>query len=261
MQILRDLFRYVPRSEPFAVTAEAQQQTLNAAVVSAFSKHQPKGDTARKTSTMDIPTLNEQKTKPVKEDATVILAKARQHMLDRAATYDKPEGERSMLQTVKVFNAYTGRDLSESDGWLFMDVLKTVRDLTGEKPHRDSLEDKVAYGSLYAESRLSGVAQVAPVAKKQCEHTLVLNLGNDTWLTYNSEKPLSVLGDLHIKDGMYQTMLEVTAAVAERYGPNTYKTVLKYAAGCEMAKDIPIERIQTTYDAMKLVLSLPRGAA
>ena len=156
MQILRDLFRYVPRSEPFAVTAEAQQQTLNAAVVSAFSKPQPKGDTARKTSTMDIPTLNEQKTKPVKEDATSILAKARQHMLDRAAAYDKPEGERSMRRTVEAFNAITGRDLEESEGWLLLQVLKDVRDRQRREPHVDSLEDGIAYAALKAEARLAG---------------------------------------------------------------------------------------------------------
>ena len=35
-------------------------------------------------------------------------------MLARA-TYDKPDGERSMGKTVAAFNAVTGRDLSEAE--------------------------------------------------------------------------------------------------------------------------------------------------
>ena len=54
------------------------------------------------------------------------LEKAAQHMRDRAATYDKLEGERSMAQTVAAFNAITGQDLTTAEGWEFMDVLKQV---------------------------------------------------------------------------------------------------------------------------------------
>lgn len=88
--------------------------------------------------------------------AADLLAAAEKHMRDRAATYDKPEGERSMARTVQAFNAITGRDLAESDGWLLMQILKDVRDRQLVTPHIDSLEDCVAYAALKAEARMAG---------------------------------------------------------------------------------------------------------
>lgn len=86
-----------------------------------------------------------------------LLDAAAGHMRDRAKTYDKPEGERSMGATVQAFNAITGRDLRESEGWLLMSLLKMVRSETRDTPHRDSVEDLVAYTGLYGEARLGGV--------------------------------------------------------------------------------------------------------
>lgn len=139
---------------------------------------------------------------PPSPDAPSILDAAAKHMRDRAATYDKPEGERSMAATVDAFNIITGRSgdepllrlqslfsalrinlqsncpldrdvliermqtaehflgllsapaLSESEGWLLMQVLKDVRDRQRAAPHRDSLEDCTAYSALKAEARL-----------------------------------------------------------------------------------------------------------
>lgn len=89
--------------------------------------------------------------------ATDILEKAAQHMRDRAATYDKPEGERSMGKTVAAFNAITGRDLTTAEGWLMLAVLKQVRAFHNPAvPHVDSLEDGPAYLALMAEEMLSG---------------------------------------------------------------------------------------------------------
>ena len=89
------------------------------------------------------------------------LEKAAQHMRDRAATYDKPEGERSMAKTVAAFNAITGQDLTTAEGWEFMAVLKQVRAFQNPaKPHVDSLEDGPAYLALLAEEMLS--AEPAP---------------------------------------------------------------------------------------------------
>lgn len=87
------------------------------------------------------------------------LERAGKHMADRAATYDKPEGERSMGKTVAAFNAITGRDLSESEGWLLMSVLKMVRDRQRANPHIDSIEDNIAYAALYGEARLKEIEQ------------------------------------------------------------------------------------------------------
>ncbi len=92
---------------------------------------------------------------PVKQTAPGLLAKAAKIMSDRAATYDQPDGERSMGKTVAAFNVITGRDLSESEGWLLMQVLKDVRDRQRAQPHADSLEDGIAYSALKAEARLA----------------------------------------------------------------------------------------------------------
>lgn len=81
------------------------------------------------------------------------LNAAAQHMLDRATTYDRPEGERSMAATVDAFNYITGHSLSEADGWLLLLVLKLVRLHQRAGFHRDSAEDAIAYAALLAEAK------------------------------------------------------------------------------------------------------------
>lgn len=83
--------------------------------------------------------------------APEFLAQAKKHMQDRASTYDKPEGERSMANTVAAFNTITGKDLSEQDGWLFMALLKMVRANQGNFKS-DNYEDLVAYAALLGEA-------------------------------------------------------------------------------------------------------------
>jgi len=85
--------------------------------------------------------------------APEFLEAALGHMLDRAATYDKPDGERSMVQTVEAFNAITGRDLTEAEGWLLLQILKDVRLFTSPEFHQDSAEDCIAYAALKAEAK------------------------------------------------------------------------------------------------------------
>lgn len=87
-------------------------------------------------------------------NANDILKQASSIMEERGKQYDKPEGERSMAATVQAFNAIRNKGLSESDGWLFMSLLKMVRDNQSE-PHTDSLLDLTAYAALYGESRLN----------------------------------------------------------------------------------------------------------
>lgn len=93
--------------------------------------------------------------------ADELLSKAAQHMQDRAATYDKPEGERSMGKAVQAFNAITGRDLTEPEGWLLMQVLKDVRLFQRPGYHADSAEDCIAYAALKAEAKAVPVADAA----------------------------------------------------------------------------------------------------
>lgn len=108
-------------------------------------------------------------------NAADILKKAAGHMADRAATYDKPEGERSMGRAVEAFNAITGRDLSESEGWLLLQVLKSARLFTRPGYHADSAEDSVAYAALVAEAKsVEAVSEAWPsdesnLTKTKCE--------------------------------------------------------------------------------------------
>ena len=87
--------------------------------------------------------------------AQALLEKAAAIMAERGKQYDSEAGgERSMGRTIQAFNAITSRDLDESEGWLIMAILKMVRDNQRPTPHLDSLEDLVAYSSLYGEARL-----------------------------------------------------------------------------------------------------------
>lgn len=87
-----------------------------------------------------------------------VLEAARKHMLDRAATYDSPEGERSMKATVQAFNAIHGTELTEAQGWTFMTLLKLVRTAQREAYHADSYEDAAAYVGLAAEAKAKEAA-------------------------------------------------------------------------------------------------------
>lgn len=85
--------------------------------------------------------------------AIELLEKAAGHLKDRAATYDKPEGERSIGATVAAFNTVTGDGLmsSQERGWLFMSILKMVRSQQGNY-RADNYEDGTAYFALMGES-------------------------------------------------------------------------------------------------------------
>ena len=85
--------------------------------------------------------------------APELLGRAAALMHERGKTYDAPAGERSMGRAVAAFNAITGRTLSESEGWLLLQVLKDVRLFTRSGYHADSAEDCIAYAALKAEAK------------------------------------------------------------------------------------------------------------
>ena len=84
--------------------------------------------------------------------AIEFLERAADLMLERGQEYDSPDGERSMKSTVAAFNVLTGNILSEQEGWLFMLLLKLVRQHQSDDWHQDSSEDAIAYAALMAES-------------------------------------------------------------------------------------------------------------
>ena len=98
--------------------------------------------------------------KPTPLTALDFLKKGIGHMEDRAAEYDSPVGERSMAATVEAFNAITGCDINEEEGWLFMGVLKMVRSQQGGPFKADTYEDWAAYGGLAGEAAARRQRQV-----------------------------------------------------------------------------------------------------
>lgn len=83
--------------------------------------------------------------------ATAILRRAADLIDERAHERDRPGGERSMAATVAAFNAIYGADLSETQGWVFMALLKMARSAGGAYK-ADDYEDLTAYSALAAES-------------------------------------------------------------------------------------------------------------
>lgn len=82
--------------------------------------------------------------------ANQFLTFAAEKMKERAAQRDV-EQERSMSKIVAIFNIACGKDLTETEGWQFMEILKLVRGNTGPY-NEDDWIDKVAYAALAAES-------------------------------------------------------------------------------------------------------------
>lgn len=96
--------------------------------------------------------------------ATEFLQAAIDTQAERGKQYDSPEGERSMGRTVLAFNAITGRDLTEAEGWLLLQTLKDVRQWQNpDKYHHDSALDGVAYASLKAEALCNAPRPVDPI--------------------------------------------------------------------------------------------------
>lgn len=93
--------------------------------------------------------------------STEFLQSAMDVQKERGEQYDKPSGERSMGATVLAFNAITGRDLSEAEGWLLLQTLKDVRQWQNpDRYHHDSALDGVAYSALKAEALSEQCGQV-----------------------------------------------------------------------------------------------------
>lgn len=67
--------------------------------------------------------------------------------------YGNAKEERIAKQIAAVFNALTGRDLTEQDAWTFLICLKLVRQ---HRKHReDNIVDLVAYAALLGESYMT----------------------------------------------------------------------------------------------------------
>lgn len=86
-----------------------------------------------------------------------ILSDAANTLKQRGADYDGKGyagGERSMAQTVAIFEQITGVKLTERQGWYFLISLKLARSTTG-KPKLDSFVDLAGYAALLGECALA----------------------------------------------------------------------------------------------------------
>lgn len=93
-----------------------------------------------------------------------ILNEATQLVKQRGVDYDPKGyqgGERSMAKTVEIFKAWTGIELSELDGWRFMQCVKMARSLAG-KPKLDTYADRAAFAALEGECALA--SRITPVS-------------------------------------------------------------------------------------------------
>lgn len=87
--------------------------------------------------------------------ASEILVGAADAIDNRASQRDHENGERSMARTVAAFNALTGHQLSELDGWVLLAILKFARG-QGGKPVLDDYVDAAAYAALAGECAMGG---------------------------------------------------------------------------------------------------------
>jgi len=89
-------------------------------------------------------------------DPHSILEDAAKTLKTRGTDYDGKGyqgGERSMEQTVRIFEAFTGIKMTELDGWRFILCLKLARSTTG-KPKLDTYVDMAGYAALAGECAL-----------------------------------------------------------------------------------------------------------
>jgi len=84
--------------------------------------------------------------------AVDFLNLAEQILKERGAERNQSSGERNMEKIVSMFNTLTGNNLSTSDGWKFMILLKIVRAETGQYKQDDYI-DGCSYFSLLGEEK------------------------------------------------------------------------------------------------------------
>jgi hypothetical protein len=88
---------------------------------------------------------------PLDKSATDYLDQCADTIEERGKLRDSEEGERSMGKTVAAFNTLFGKDLTETQGWQFMQLLKMARMSAGVY-HEDDYVDNISYGALAAET-------------------------------------------------------------------------------------------------------------
>lgn len=84
--------------------------------------------------------------------APQFLQSALSTLTQRGKDYDKPEGERSASAVAVAFNAITGKQITDAEVYLVLQLVKDVRQWQCADFHADSALDCVAYAALKAEA-------------------------------------------------------------------------------------------------------------
>lgn len=110
--------------------------------------------------------MSEKNSRPENDElsANDHLTLASEALSNRASARDTPDGERSMQRTVDAFNAIYDTELTETQGWQFMVLLKAVRGSQGSFL-ADDYVDQVGYAALAGESA-AGEASAAAFAER-----------------------------------------------------------------------------------------------
>lgn len=88
--------------------------------------------------------------------APQFLQSALSTLTQRGKDYDKPEGERSAAAVAVAFNAITGKQITDAEVYLVLQLVKDVRQWQCADFHADSALDCVAYAALKAEALAVG---------------------------------------------------------------------------------------------------------
>lgn len=131
---LEDVYGHTPRAAMFLPYGQQGVGNINATLY---------GDDR------DVPTVEPTVKYVDPTKATSILSTAAETIGNRASERDT-ESERSMRKTVTAFNAMFGHNLTETQGWQFMELLKMARS-TGGKFRLDDYLDGAAYAALAGE--------------------------------------------------------------------------------------------------------------
>ena len=134
---------------PPLCSAGASERTVPAEAAAASKKEPEKRDGAGNEGSGTV--------QPGSLQAHVLLRAGANAIADRAASRDV-EAERSMARCVNAFNAMTGHQLSEKDGWQFMELLKMARSRAGAE-NVDDYVDGASYAALAGECALTNDQQ------------------------------------------------------------------------------------------------------
>ena len=83
-------------------------------------------------------------------ESSVFLCLAQEILKERAKEYESPKGEKSMEQITHLFNTLFNKDLTPTQGYVFMVLLKLVR-ATKRGFKEDTYIDAINYIALAGE--------------------------------------------------------------------------------------------------------------